>query len=152
MSTVIEANTITVQQTTEACQNLLRGEISAVETYNLAIEKYGDQPFADTLRQIRANHLENERLLREHVGWLGSEPATGSGAWGVLVKTLQTGANFFGENASLSVLKTGEEHGAKDYQDALEGELMREAREMIDRVLLPRVQSNLATLESIKEA
>jgi hypothetical protein len=40
----------------DVCNRLLRGERSAVETYDKAIEKYGSEPAAATLRRIRDEH------------------------------------------------------------------------------------------------
>src|SRR5438045_8203147 len=64
--------------------SLLRGEISAAETYKMAIEKVGDgQKVSDVtiLRQMQEEHGRAGQELRERIRSLGGEPSDSSGAW-----------------------------------------------------------------------
>src|SRR6478752_64375 len=56
---------------TDALNELLRGEISAVETYDQAIAKFEAQPLASDLRRIRDEHQHAVVALRERVTAFG---------------------------------------------------------------------------------
>src|SRR5262249_18115532 len=105
--------------TTDALNSLLRGEISATETWTQALEKFSGQPEQSEVQRIRDDHREAANTLRQHVHKQHSEPATGSGAWGAWAKLVEGTAKAFGKTAALKALKEGEEHGIKQYQKAL---------------------------------
>jgi uncharacterized protein (TIGR02284 family) len=102
--------------------SLLRGEISAAETYKQAIDKVGADhaDSAKVLRGIQDEHGRAAQSIRERIRNLGGEAADSSGAWGVWAKTVQGTMSLFGGDAgALKALKEGEEHGLKDYHEAL---------------------------------
>lgn len=134
----------------DVCNELLRGELSAVETYDQTIRKFENDPAAASLRQIRDEHLRASQLLRGHVVEMGGTPSTDSGAWGAFVKTVQGVAKAFGESSALSGLRQGEEHGLKQYRQALEStEVMTECKELILGELLPRTERHIASLHNL---
>lgn len=104
---------------------LLRGEISAAETYRQAIDRVSDsknQALArdvGLLQEMQEDHVRAADLLRDRVKDLGGEPSDTSGAWGAWAQTVQGAANLFGDTSALKSLKEGEEHGLKDYEDAM---------------------------------
>ena len=102
-------------QTIYQLNELLRGEISAAETYRLAIDKAADSANANDglLRGIQEEHGRAAQGLRARIRELGGEATDSSGAWGVWAKTVQGTMNVFGDQASLKALKEGEEHGLK---------------------------------------
>src|SRR4051794_35881313 len=111
----------------ESCRQLnsfLRGEISAAETYRMAIDKVADDRSNTAnlglLREIQEEHGRAAQAIRERIRELGGEASDSSGAWGAWAKTVQGTANIFGDTSSLKALKEGEEHGLKDYRDGLE--------------------------------
>ena len=112
-------------ETVRQLNSLLRGEISAAETYRMAIEKLSDSDKAAVssvglLRQMQEEHGRAAQALRDRIRELGGEASDSSGVWGVWAKFTQVSANLFGDGASLKSLKEGEEHGLKDYQEALD--------------------------------
>jgi len=136
----------------ETCNSLLRGEISAVETYEKAIEKFGNEPQATDLSRIRDEHQRSVDELRENVLSMSGVPEIESGAWGTFANGVQAAANLFGENSALFSLKQGEEHGQSEYDDALSDDgVMPECKELIRTRLLPRVTQHIGTLERLSE-
>jgi uncharacterized protein (TIGR02284 family) len=136
----------------KVCNSLLRGELSAVETYAQAIRKYPDSPVADQLREIRNDHIESSQLLADHVLEMGGEPETDSGAWGVFAKSVQGAANLFGANSAIESLIQGEEMGRSDYEDALRDEdVLPESKAMMRDTLLPPVVRHISRLHSLEE-
>jgi uncharacterized protein (TIGR02284 family) len=144
--------TATNEDCIEICNKLLRGELSAVETYNKAIEKHPATKATDELRRIQSEHQEAANRLRENVIEMGGEPETDSGAWGVFANTVQSAANLFGPESAIESLQRGEEHGRNDYQDALaDDDMMPECKEMVKNELLPKINNHIQTLERLEE-
>lgn len=98
---------------------LLRGELAATETYQQALARLGDDHGAAGLRQIHADHRTAANELRQHVHLLSGTPDQSSGAWGAFAKAVEGTAGLFSNKAALKALKEGEEHGIKEYEDAL---------------------------------
>jgi rubrerythrin len=134
-------------------KSLLRGEISAAETYRIAIEKVGGDRVAEgaALRTIAQEHGEHAQLLREEIRGAGAEADDASGAWGAYAKIIEGAATLFGDVSALKALKEGEEHGLKDYRDAL-GSLDETSRRLVSERLIPAQQRHITTLDGMLEA
>lgn len=136
----------------KVCNSLLRGELSAIETYGQAIRKHSDSPAAERLRDIRSEHITAAKLLADNVREMGGEPETDSGGWGVFAKTVQGAANLFGPGSAIESLQKGEEAGRGDYESALANdEVMAECKAMISDKLLPAVRSHISQLEGLEK-
>jgi bacterioferritin (cytochrome b1) len=133
--------------------SLLRGEISAAETYKMAIDKISDSDSSRDadgrcLRDMQEDHGRAAQWIRSRIRELGGEPADSSGAWGGFAQTIQGTANIFGDTAAMKSLKEGEEHGLKDYQDALDHVDMTSAS-MFESEFIPNQQEHIMTLDSV---
>jgi hypothetical protein len=138
------------RETAEILNSLLRGEISAAETYGQAITKFERHPEAERLRRLREDHVNAANLLRRHVVVRGEENVTDSGAWGAFAKTVEGTAKLFGNAAAVKALKEGEEHGVKEYESALERkDLDPAARELIAKTILPRQRAHVPEVDSL---
>jgi hypothetical protein len=133
----------------EILNSLLRGEISAAETYNMAINRLEGRPFIDELRQIRDDHHSAMRILQERLRAHGADAAQSSGAWGAFASVVTGTAMTLGATSVLSALRQGEEHGISEYQKAANGDISAESRMMIEGDLLPRCRQHVAALERI---
>jgi len=139
-------------QCIDVCNDLLRGELSAIETYSDTINKFPDEPEVMILRTIREEHIDSANRLRANVNSMGGDPDRSSGAWGGVTKAIQSTANFFGEGSAIASLKQGEEIGKSMYEKALENDdVLGECKEMIRSSLLPRVSSHILNLESLQK-
>jgi uncharacterized protein (TIGR02284 family) len=108
------------EESADALNSLLRGEISAAETYTQALKKVEGHPAAKTLETLRKDHVEAANVLRRHVKAQGEKNDTSSGAWGAFAKSVEGTAKLFGDKSALKALKEGEEHGVKSYERVLE--------------------------------
>ncbi len=136
----------------DVCNKLLRGERSAVETYDQAIEKYGNKPVLGELRRLRDEHSVSVQTLEHNVRSMGGDPDDSAGAWGVFANTVQGAANLIGPNSALEALQRGEQSGQSDYEGALEDdEVMPECKDLIRAQLLPKVTEHIATLEHLQK-
>ena len=140
----------TTDKAAETLNDLLRGEISAVETYQQALEKVGDEPGVEQLATVRRDHTEAVTVLRDHVIRYGGKPAEGSGPWGAFARFMQGTAKLFGDKSALKALKEGEEHGLKEYKEALENrDLPAECIALIRDMLLPKQQRHITIIDGI---
>lgn len=135
------------------CNKLLRGERSAVETYDQAIEKFADQPVITELHRLRGEHSFAVSTLENNVRSMGGQPDESAGAWGVLANAVQGTANLFGASPALEVLQNGEKSGLSDYEDALKDEgVMPECKTLIRSELLPKITEHISALERLQDA
>ena len=133
--------------------SLLQGELSAVETYQQALEKIGEDADAMQLRDLHQEHVEAANLLRQHVHQHGGQPEHGSGPWGAFAKAVESTAKLFGNSAALKALKAGEERGVKDYESAVQDPEMPSDCQMLIRAdILPRARTHLHVLDRLMES
>jgi uncharacterized protein (TIGR02284 family) len=133
--------------------SLLRGEISAAETYKMAIDKVADGntsglASAGLLREIQEEHGRAAQGLRDRIRELGGEASDSSGAWGAWAKTVQGTMNLFGDASALKSLKEGEEHGLKDYQEAVD-DVDATTAQLIANQLIPAQQRHINLLDQL---
>jgi uncharacterized protein (TIGR02284 family) len=138
------------QKCIDVCNRLLRGEISAVETYDQALEKFQDEPGQSLLQKIRDDHEVSVSTLEEHIASMGATPDSESGIWGGFAQAVEGTAKMLGESPALKILRTGEEHGVQEYQDALsDDDVMEEIKSEIRSSLLPRLKKHLSLLQEL---
>lgn len=137
--------------TVDSLNSLLRGEISACETYRMAIEKIGDDAsLRTTLSECLSSHESRVQLLRERIVQLGGTAAEGSGPWGAFAKLVEGGAKLFGDKSAIAALEEGEDHGLKDYREELK-KLDGTARGFVESQLFPAQERTHRTLSSLKK-
>jgi uncharacterized protein (TIGR02284 family) len=133
-----------------AVNALLRGELSATETYQQALQKLNKGPAADHLWRIHHEHREAANTLRQEVHRLGGKPDQNSGAWGAWAKLVEGTAKLLGETAALKALKEGEGYGLKSYEAALADETIPdETKALIRSSLLPSTREHIAALDRL---
>lgn len=120
----------------EKLSECLRGEISAVQTYELALHNLEVTEIAGALRQLRDSHDRRVALIRDRIRAWGAVPKDTSGVWGAFARLIQRGADLFGDRAAISALEEGEDHGLKLYTEDLD-DVDLDTREFIRHELLP---------------
>jgi hypothetical protein len=133
----------------DTLNGLLRGEISAVETYRQAIEKLGSSSTRPQLEDCRRSHEHRVARLRDQVARLGGEPVRDSGAWGAFARLFEGGAKAFGERAAIAALEEGEDHGLKLYRGDLE-KLDAMSRTLVEQELLPAQEQTHQSMSTLK--
>lgn len=98
----------------EDFNTLLTGEISAVETYNLALQKATHSEVRQTLIQCRDSHEARVVRLTTNVVQLGGEPAKGGGIWGAFAKFVQSSVD--NERDAIAVLEEAEAERLVQYE------------------------------------
>jgi hypothetical protein len=131
--------------------SFLRGEISAVETYRIALNRLDAKSTArGELESCMRSHQERVDLLRGQIRTLGGDPAEGSGPWGAFAKTVEGGAALLGDKASIAALEEGEDHGLKDYRTDL-ADLDAESQRIVTAELLPKQVQTHRMMSSLKK-
>lgn len=141
----------TTKADVEALNNLLRGEISAVETYQQSLSKFTQPEHSaqvNVLTRLRDEHERSVTTLRERVIAHGGTPVEGAGVWGVFANLVEGTAKLLGPQTSLAALKQGELFGQEQYEKALEKtDISAECRFLILNDLLPKCRMHVTTLE-----
>lgn len=130
---------------------LIRGEMSAVESFDVVLKKIDNAKDKEALRAIREDHVQAVERLKKYAD-VGSdydpEDVETSGAWGNFAEAFAGGASFFGDKAAIKALKVGEEHGVSQYRELLKNkEISADVRRVVETELLPRQEKHLATIE-----
>jgi demethoxyubiquinone hydroxylase (CLK1/Coq7/Cat5 family) len=138
------------KDTVDKLTECLRGELSAVETYDMALKHVKHNEAQSTLRQIRDNHDRRVRMLRERLRSAGAEAPTTAGVWGAFAKVVQAGADLLGERAATAALEEGEDRGLKMYSEGLD-RCDADTQNFIRVQLLPEQQKTHMMCRSIKQ-
>ena len=128
----------------------LRGEISAVETYRMALDKLEETTTARSeLEGCLQSHQGRVTLLQDAIVAAGGTPAEGSGPWGVFAKAVEGGALILGDKIAVAALEEGEDHGLKDYKVDIGG-LDAATRTLVASRLMPEQERTHAQMSSLK--
>lgn len=133
--------------------SFLRGEISAVETYRMALDKLdANSTVRPEIEACMQSHQQRVAALREAVIAVGGQPADSSGPWGAFAKAVEGTARIFGDKAAVGALEEGEDHGLKDYKDGLDDkDLDMQTRSIITSQLLPAQQATHDRMSALKK-
>jgi DNA-binding ferritin-like protein len=134
----------------ETLQECLRSELSATETYQLALSNVAHVGVHSVLQQILTSHATRTERLGERLRWMGAEVTKSSGVWGALAKIVQVGADILGDRAVVAALKEGEDHGLRLYMDAAP-HCDASTRGLIEAYLLPEQRRTRELCWSLKE-
>lgn len=146
------ANTNTsANKNVDQLNSFLRGEISAVEAYRIALEKLSpESPHASVLTQVMESHQRRADKLQSRIRQLGGEPSRDSGAWGAFTGAVENTAAAMGDNQSIAALESGEDHGLADYRRDI-GSLSPELRGLVNAELLPAQEETHQKLSFLKK-
>lgn len=142
--------TATMEQSVNRLNSLLRGEISAVETYRQALDRVVDGQARVQLEECARSHQERVQTLRDCVSRLGGVPSQDSGAWGTFAKLVEGSAKPFGDKAAIAALEEGEDRGLADYRKEIP-QLDAQSRSVIEQELLPAQERTHRALSTLKK-
>ena len=119
METTPHPELVTRTASVDKLQECLRCELSAVETYGLAIETPPLVCLHRTLQEILMSHARRTAQLRDRLLRLGAEPVPSASAWSAFVDAIDTGAALPGGRAAIAALEDGESRGLDLYEDSV---------------------------------
>jgi uncharacterized protein (TIGR02284 family) len=130
--------------------NILQGELSACETYRIALDKVEDPSIKSKLKECHICHNGRVDTLVEKIVELGGKPVENSGAWGSFAKMMEGGATAFGDKAAVSVLEEGEDKGLSDYKKLLEDDNLEV--KAVASTLLNKQESTHSIMRDLKHS
>lgn len=137
------------EQSEAKLSECLRGELAAVETYELALKHINHVGVHQTLQVILDSHARRVELIRDKMVRAGMEVPKSSGVWGAFAKAIQAGADLVSVPTAVAALEAGEDRGIKIYTTDLDG-LEQDARSFISTTLLPEQQRTHELCRSLK--
>lgn len=131
--------------------HFLRGEISAVETYRMALEKLEPaSPARGELEACMQSHQSRVTLLRDAIIAAGGTPVDSSGPWGAFAKAVEGGARILGDKVAIAALEEGEDHGVKDYRSDM-AQFDAQTQSLIMSRLQPEQQQTHNRMSALKK-
>lgn len=115
--------------------SLLRGEISAVETYDQALGHLADRNVDDLIAN-RDCHRKRVDLIANNIRQHGGTPDTTSGVWGGFARMVERGASLISDRTVVAALEEGEDRGLAQYRQP--GDLDPSSIQLIETVLMPK--------------
>jgi hypothetical protein len=135
-------NHMATKTSIDQLNSFLRGEMSAVETYRMALDKLDQTSTArDELLVNLKSHQDRVMALQDAIIALGGQPAQGSGPWGTFAKAVEGAAKVLGEKATVAALEEGEDHGLKDYKSDI-SELSPDCQRIVDQLVVQQQQTH----------
>lgn len=129
--------------------SFLRGEMAAVETYQMALDKLAASSTArDELLVNLKSHQDRVMALQDAIVAIGGTPSKSSGPWGTFAKMVEGTAKVLGDKAAVAALEEGEDHGLKDYKNDV-NDLDPECRRIVTQ-LIPQQQQTHDRLSALK--
>lgn len=111
--------TTTTELQVEALNELLRGELTAIQTYEQCIGGIEDPDLAVELRKLQQSHVVRRDQIANRIRLLGGEPDESAGLWGAFARLVEAGATLFGDTIALKTLEEGELLGVRQYYQDL---------------------------------
>jgi uncharacterized protein (TIGR02284 family) len=130
---------------------LLKGELSAVETYSQALPKVENKEIASVLSDALASHKKRVGKLTDAIKDFGGTPEYDSGVWGSWAKVLSGGASVFGDDATVAALEQEEDACSSDYEWRLV-RMHGDHRNLVKDELLPEQQRYRSLLSELLNA
>lgn len=134
----------------DTLNSLVRGELAALATYEMALRSI-DGPVASDASQLRrfaSEHRRSAETLKATVSALGATPDETAGIWGAVTRMVQGSADILGDRVAVKSLLEGEEHGLAEYEKAVES-VQPDIRGVIQKELIPRQKKHVAVLADI---
>lgn len=142
----------TINKNMQASQmdDLIRGEMAAVKSYDTVLSKVKDPAEKKQLEAIKQDHVNAVEKLKAFASPDVKEDTETSGAWGAFASAYTGGAKLFGDKMAMKALTQGEEHGVREYKEALEDEnVSADAKTLIKTQLLPKQEEHLKTFKTM---
>lgn len=132
--------------------NLLKGELSAVESYAEAVLKVEEDSYIQKIfRQAQSSHIERAEKLRNAITASGGTPAESSGLWGSFAKLVTNTASGIGEKAIVNALEEGEDIGSNEYEWKIL-EIHGDSHKFVRDELWPKQQATHKLLSRLAQA
>ncbi len=129
---------------------ILRGEISAIEAYEQVMKKVDSDPEVYRLKEFKSDHEKAVDYWKQQARFLGKIPENTSSVWGTVVETFVGTSKLIGEKSALNALKKGEEHGLSNYEKMLKSDKLTSfQKNEVRNTFIPRQKKHIESINSI---
>jgi bacterioferritin (cytochrome b1) len=135
--------------TIDVLNSLLKDELSAVETYDVALRGRSTFSAKTELSVCQRSHETRASILREKILMLGGEPAARAGLAGAWNKLVEKGATAISDDMAIRTLEQSEDHVLRDYREGL-GKVLPDVRAFLVERILPEEEQTHRTLSDLK--
>ncbi len=130
---------------------LLCAEMSAVETYNQAIESFHHEDDIQQLEIARDCHVKRVDTLAGTLYALGGSPTESSGIWGKTSRALDAGGEVVTDKMAVALLEEGEERGIQQYRELVETTKADPAIQTLATQLLTQQEETQRIVKALQE-
>mgnify|MGYP000973362960 FL=1 len=131
---------------------VLRGELMAVESYDLFISNTDDDKIRKLFEQFRADHKEHAELLYDRIRSLGAVPGKRTGIPGMFSQIkLEFETKRKDSDEILKRAYFGEDKGVKMVEEIIKGDLDPESADLVGRILSKDREHLIAMMETMQE-
>lgn len=132
---------------------LLRGERTALQSYNRVLDRFGLDPRTEALKFIRAQHANSIGDLVSTAFCCCLLPESEVGSWRGEPHLIDGISGLFGDQSAIHCLLRGERALKADYETILGDEICRTPRyhALFSVVLLPRCERHVIALERLQQ-
>ncbi|HHT42928.1 MAG TPA: DUF2383 domain-containing protein [Firmicutes bacterium] len=118
----------------DTLNELLKGELMAMEIYKETQALQGDEQVREMLQQFAADHEEHARLLAQRIKELGGTPITSAGMAGTMAGLWSKINALRGPAHLLQQVYTGEDRGVHAYEDRID-ELDPQSQVLVSEIM-----------------
>ena len=122
--------------TVDRLNALLREELAAIKSYQLALVALNSTLYHGTLLQCCRSHEVRAELLRDEIVARNGVPVADSSAWGNCARLVEPSIYSSADNVTIAALADGEIHRANDYEVELR-QLEADTRELLENSFIP---------------
>jgi bacterioferritin (cytochrome b1) len=137
-----------MQPIIDALNSYLRNELSAVETYDVALGNVKQLGMSALLEDSKRSHLARVELLRRRIVQLGGHPTENPGAWRLLAEAMEAGTKL-DHKVNISALEEFEYLDLQRYRDELL-KLDEQTQLLVREHVLPAQERTYRTIKSIR--
>lgn len=118
----------------DTLNELLKGELMAMEIYKETEDMQGDEQVMVMLQKFAKDHEEHAKLLAERIRELGGTPITNTGMAGVMAGMSSKFNAMRGPSHLLKQVYDGEDKGVHAYEDRID-ELDPQSQELVSAIM-----------------
>jgi hypothetical protein len=128
--------------TVDQLNRFLRNEMSAVETYRLALETLRSGLITSTLQKNLRSHEDRVSILRSEIRNQGGNPTRSPGRPSSFVELVAATPGFIDRGAAVAALENGEDRGRGVYQQAID-HVEPSLRELVQGLLSEQLRTHV---------
>lgn len=134
----------------EHIDEIVRGEIAALEAYDEIIDKLDNEFEIRRMREFKNDHKRAIDFWQKQALIENKIPERSSSMWGAVVNGYVKLAEKFGEKYAIKAILRGEKHGLKNYKKMLNSPMLSELQKIeIKNSFMPKQKKHIESMKSL---